>query len=150
MLTLASAAEAEMALHLLSARLRDAVSIWETLIWELSRVPERPTRRGGDRAAQLVRLEAALAEAEREAEAMRQIAAEEDAAAAGWRRRALLAMVQGRDDLARQCAARLREHREAGRTIAYELIRLEALAAAFRETLAAMPPAEPPEPGARP
>lgn len=122
----------------LSARFRKAESAWDARIWEMSRTPIARVRAGERGPGVLAELEAALAHTDREAEALRQSAAGEEAAGDEWRRRAWQAMIAGRDDLATQSAVRLREHKEAARELGEEAVRLEALAAAFREVLATL------------
>lgn len=144
-----SAAESAAALELLLGRLDAAVAAWERAAAARrigSPEPAHPGRAAPrEPAAVLADLGGQLRELEQQAAELRREADAETRSAADWERRAIGAIHEARDDLARTAFERHQQHREAAAALNQEMAALEAMRDAYQNAAAAIQAAAPPK-----
>lgn len=121
----------------LSARLDALVASWQLAIDSRRKAPV-----GSDKVRPpsevLAELESELAKLEHRCVDMRQASADETQLASDWERRAMSAVRDGRDDMARQALNQLRNHLDAAKQLADEASELEVLRDSYRNAVKAV------------
>jgi primosomal protein N'' len=132
----AELAEKLTALH--AAQLDASVSSWDAAIQELSSRLARDGRDECDPAVLLASMEREVAELEPCLVEYRAVERIESAQAIDWERRAMIAVAEGRADLAQQAQTRMRVHLDDAGSAAQEAAALAPIIDACRAAIAAL------------